>query len=72
MKVLRCAGLGSLAFFCGKEMISKVQKIEELFDTFLDLCDRFDKEIMPRGPGTHQRAYLIAVAEPAEIFERIQ
>jgi SAM-dependent methyltransferase len=63
MNVIRCCGIGSLAFFCGEEMIQKVQEDEKLFGNFLDLCDRFDKEIMPEGPGTRQRAGLIAVAE---------
>ena len=39
---------------------------EVLFEQFLDLCERFDREILPDGPGTRQRAGLIAVAERAE------
>jgi hypothetical protein len=34
-----------------------------LLDEFLNLCERFDQEILPDGPGTKQRAGLIAVAE---------
>jgi len=63
MKVLRCGGLGSLAFFCGQETVEQVVKDKSLFNTFLDLCERFDREILPNGPGTRQRAGLIAVAE---------
>jgi len=63
MKVLRCGGLGSLAFFCGQETVEQVLKDRFLLNTFLDLCERFDREILPNGPGTRQRAGLIAVAE---------
>lgn len=64
MKVLRCGGLGSLAFFCGQETVEQVVKDKSLLNAFLDLCERFDREILPDGPGTRQRAGLIAVAEP--------
>lgn len=63
MKVLRCTGLGSLAGLCDKEVIEEVQKNENLLEEFLNLCERFDLEIMPGGPGTRQRAGLIAVGE---------
>ncbi len=66
MRVLRCGGLGSLALLCGRETVETVQKDQHLFDQFLDLCERFDREILPNGPGTRQRAGLIAVAEPGE------
>ncbi len=64
MRVLRCGGLGSLALLCGQEMVQLVLKDEHLFEQFVDLCQRFDQEILPNGPGTRQRAGLIAVAEP--------
>lgn len=64
MRVLRCGGLGSLALLCGQETVERVLQDEELFSRFVDLCDRFDKEILPDGPGTRQRAGLFAVAEP--------
>lgn len=63
MRVLRIGGLGSLANLCGKETVQKILKDRALFQEFLDLCERFDKEILPDGPGTRQRAGLIAVAE---------
>jgi ubiquinone/menaquinone biosynthesis C-methylase UbiE len=66
MRVLRCGGLGSLALLCGPETAEQVLKDEDLFHGFVDLCDRFDKEILPGGPGTRQRAGIIGVAEPGE------
>jgi ubiquinone/menaquinone biosynthesis C-methylase UbiE len=65
MRVLRCGGLGSLANFCGPESLDQVCQDETLFQDFVDLCVRFDQEVLPEGPGTRQRAGLIAVAVPA-------
>lgn len=65
MRVLRCGGLGSLAYLCRPETIERVVGNDALFGKFLDLCDRFDHEVLPDGPGTRQRAGLIAVAEVA-------
>jgi hypothetical protein len=62
MRVLRCGGLGSLAGFCRQETLDRLQNDEQLMEQFLDLCERFDGEILPHGPGTRQRAGLIAVA----------
>ncbi len=64
MRVLRCGGLGSLAMLCGAETVRLALHNSKLFEEFVKLCERFDKEIMPDGPGTRQRAGLIAVAEP--------
>lgn len=66
MRILRIGGLGSLANLCGKETVEQVLRNKVLFEEFLDLCERFDKEILRDGPGTRQRAGLIAIAEPAE------
>jgi SAM-dependent methyltransferase len=66
MRVLRCGGLGTLANFCGAEAVEQVCEKEALFQEFLDLCERFDQELLPEGPGTRQRAGLIAVAVPRE------
>ena len=66
MRVLRVGGLGSLANLCGKETVERVLKNEDLFQEFLDLCEYFDREILPHGPGTRQRSGMIAVAERAE------
>lgn len=64
MQVLRCGGLGTLANFCGREAVERVCQDGALFQNFLDLCERFDQEVLPEGPGTRQRAGLIAVAVP--------
>ena len=64
MRVLRCGGLGTLANFCGPEAVEQVCRDEALSQDFLDLCERFDREVLPEGPGTRQRAGLIAVAVP--------
>jgi len=63
LHVLRCGGLGSLANFCGQETLELVLKDDALLNEFLSLCERYDLEILPGGPGTRQRAGLIAVAE---------
>ena len=63
LRVLRVGGLGSLANLCGKEAVGRALENEGLLQEFLDLCERFDREILPDGPGTRQRAGLIAVGE---------
>lgn len=63
MRILRLGGLGSLANLCGGEALKPVLGDEALFQEFLDLCEDFDKETLPEGPGTRERAGLIAVAE---------
>jgi len=65
MRILRCGGLGTLANFCGPEAVERVCQDEALLQDFVDLCERFDQEVLPEGPGTRQRAGLIAVAVPA-------
>lgn len=62
MRVVRCGGLGSLSNPLSKEMLLKIKSDKALFDEFLDLCERFDKEINPYGPGTRQLAGLLATA----------
>jgi SAM-dependent methyltransferase len=64
MRVLRCGGLGTLANFCGPEAVEQVCQDVALFQDFVDLCEWFDGEVLPDGPGTKQRAGLIAVAVP--------
>ncbi|MGA2739944.1 MAG: class I SAM-dependent methyltransferase [Bryobacteraceae bacterium] len=66
MQVLRCGGLGSLAGLCDRETILGVSKDGPLLESFLDICERFDAEILPSGPGTRLRAGLIAVARRLE------
>lgn len=62
MQVVRCGGLGSLANLCGPETVAQALQDEALFQEFLDLCERYDREVLPNGPGTRERAGLIAVA----------
>ena len=64
MRVLRPGALGSLAYLCGGETVKRVLEHESLFQEFLDLCEHFDREVLPDGPGTRERAGLITVAEP--------
>ncbi|OGR42144.1 MAG: hypothetical protein A2X35_06680 [Elusimicrobia bacterium GWA2_61_42] len=61
-KVKTCRGLGSLANLAGKDTIDFVKQNPRAMETFLDLCEDFDRDIMPGGPGTKQRAGLIAIA----------
>jgi hypothetical protein len=65
MTVLGLGGLGSLANLCGPEAVQRAQVDEALFWEFVELCDRYDREILPDGPGTRERAGLILVAERA-------
>jgi hypothetical protein len=61
--ILRCTGIGSLANLCGRAVWETIQEKPALMQEFLTLSDRFDKEIMPGGPGTQQRAGLILVGQ---------
>lgn len=51
MRVLRVGGLGSLANLCGREALERVLSDEALFQKFVELCERFDKEILPECQG---------------------
>jgi SAM-dependent methyltransferase len=62
MQILRCGGLGSLAGLCDQQALTGALQDNTLLESFLDLCENFDREILPCGPGTRQRAGLIAVA----------
>jgi SAM-dependent methyltransferase len=62
LRVVRCGGLGSLAGLVGPEAVARALRDEDLFEAFLDLCETYDRDILPEGPGTRQRAGLIAVA----------
>jgi ubiquinone/menaquinone biosynthesis C-methylase UbiE len=64
MRVVRCGGLGTLASLCGEATVERVLEDETLLEAFLDLCEHFDAQILPNGPGTRQRAGLIAVGQP--------
>lgn len=63
MQVLRCGGLGTLARLCDQEALLRARRDGEVFESFLSMCEQVDKEILPDGPGTSQRAGLIAVAQ---------
>ena len=63
MKVLRCGGLGSLAALCAAEAIERAMNDSAVFESLVSICEQFDKEVLPGGPGTRQRAGLIAVAQ---------
>lgn len=63
MTPLRVGGLGSLTQACKREDLERLREDAEALSGFLDVCERFDAEIAPGGPGTWQRAGLIAVAE---------
>jgi SAM-dependent methyltransferase len=63
MQVLRCGGLGSLAGLCNPEALQRAANDSVVWQSFLSLCEKFDREILPDGPGTRQRAGLIAVAQ---------
>jgi SAM-dependent methyltransferase len=62
MQMLRCGGLGSLAGLCAPEALPAILNDTSVLETFLTICEEFDKEILPDGPGTRLRAGLIAVA----------
>ncbi len=66
MRVLRIGGIGSLENFCAATVVENAMGSDKLREEFLDLCERFDKDILPGGPGTRERAGLMAVAEPGE------
>jgi ubiquinone/menaquinone biosynthesis C-methylase UbiE len=63
MQVLRCGGLGSLASQCHPETIQRIIEKKELLEKFLEICEYYDREVLEEGPGTRQRAGLIAVAQ---------
>ena len=61
LRVLRCGALGSLVHLCQKEKVDGIPAKGRIYERFLDLCEEYDR-LMPGGPGTRQRAGLIAVA----------
>lgn len=67
MEVLRCGGLGSLAALCDPLAIERAAKDAEAFQSFVSACEQFDKDVLPGGPGTRQRAGLIAVAQHPDV-----
>ncbi len=63
MNVLRLGGLGSLSYLMGTQTIKDLGQDSELLRTYAELCDYFDQKVFPDGPGSRQRAGLMAVAE---------
>ncbi len=61
-RVIRAGGLGSLANLLGCDRLAGLHDNDPLWRQFIAVCDRFDQEIMPDGPGTWERAGLIGVA----------
>ena len=61
MRVGRCGAFGSLVHLVGKDKVESLPSSGPMYERFLDLCEEFDR-MMPGGPGTRQRAGLIAVA----------
>jgi SAM-dependent methyltransferase len=55
--------LGSLVRWYEIELLQKIREQPVLYEEFLTLCERFDHDIMPGGPGTRDRMGLIAVAK---------
>ena len=64
MHILRLGAFGSFSDTFEKKTIDKIFQDNTLSKEFIDLADRFDKEILPEGVGSRQRCGLIAVAEP--------
>lgn len=62
MKIERLTSIGSLSNHCGKEFINELLVKPKLFEEYINLCDRFDKEICPNSIGSNQRAGVIIVA----------
>lgn len=71
MKVLFSRSLGSLThlyllhLYRQNPYALQSQNLKASED-FVDLCEKFDKEIMPDGPGSFRRAGVIALAEVPE------
>jgi ubiquinone/menaquinone biosynthesis C-methylase UbiE len=62
MKIERLTSIGSLSNHCGKEFVDKLFEKPKLYLEYIDLCDRFDKEICPDSIGSNQRAGIMIVA----------
>ncbi len=61
LTVLRAGAVGSLANILPPERLVGLQDKPSLWQEFIQLCDRFDRELMPDGPGSWQRAGLMVV-----------
>jgi ubiquinone/menaquinone biosynthesis C-methylase UbiE len=61
--------VGSLANLSAK-VVDKILKDPHLLEKFLNLCEDYDTRVDPMGPGTRQRAGLIAIARRDEQADR--
>ncbi|MBX7222783.1 MAG: class I SAM-dependent methyltransferase [Blastocatellia bacterium] len=62
-KIIRATALGTLAHLISPETRQRIEANPELLQQFLELCDNYDREIMPHGPGSPDDTGLIVVAE---------
>jgi len=62
MKIERLTSIGSLTNHCGKDFLDRLLEKPSLYNEFIELCDRFDKEICPNSLGSNRRAGIIIVA----------
>lgn len=62
IRIDRLTSIGSLSNHCGKEFIDSIISNSKLFEEFIELCDRYDKEICSNSIGSAQRAGIIIVA----------
>lgn len=71
MNVLECRSIGSLThlylfhLYRQNENVDVHEKINNISsdDEFLELCDYYDKYVMPNGMGSFRRAGIFAIAE---------
>jgi hypothetical protein len=62
MKVVELRAIGSLANLSA-DALPKVLNDTQLLNAFVDLCEEYDTAVDSSGPGTKQRAGLLAVAQ---------
>jgi hypothetical protein len=62
MKVVELRAVGSLANLSA-DVLPKILSDDHLLHEFADLCEEYDMAVDPGGPGTKQRAGLLAVAQ---------
>jgi len=63
MRILRIGGVGSLESLCEEATLNLVKSNEFLFKEFVELCDQFDKRVLPDGSGAPNDTGLVCTAE---------